>query len=40
MSIKGELKYIEMLRSRGDCHKNRLDEIEEALKRGEKFEKM
>ena len=40
MLIKGELRYIQILRDRGTCIDSRLDEIEEALKCGEKYEQI
>ena len=40
MLIKSELRYIQILKDRGTCIDSRLEEIEEALKRGEKFEEM
>ena len=40
MLIKGELRYIQILKDRGTCVDSRLEEIEEALLRGEKFEEI
>ena len=40
MLIKGELRYIQILKDRGTCIDDRLDEIEEQLIRGDKFEQM
>jgi hypothetical protein len=40
MLIKGELRFIEILRNMGQFNPDRLDEIKEALLRGEKYEQM
>ena len=40
MLIKGELRYIQILKDRGTCIDSRLDEIKEQLLRGDKFEQM